>query len=296
MGGGDTTSTVTQSNLPAYARPYFESMMNRTLAESERPYEPYTAQRLTGMSDATTTGLGMGAGFAASEAENMPYANFYANSAGATGTQIAQNSAFNPAIRDYYMSPYMDAVTDRAKTDAAQNWLREKQYRDAEAVKAGAFGGTRAAVKEQISAGDLQNRLSNIDVQGRQAAFENAQQQYERDRGASLQGAQLANQSATTLGDLQASHDQMMMDRIKTQLGIGQTVEDYRQQQLDMAYNDFVNQRDVERQNLQFLSSVLRGVPISANQNVTQSQSTNPLAGILAALGGTVAQQQLNNS
>ncbi len=58
-GGGNTTSTVYQSSLPQYARPYYESMMDRTLSESERPYQPYEGQRLAGMSDSTQQGLDM---------------------------------------------------------------------------------------------------------------------------------------------------------------------------------------------------------------------------------------------
>lgn len=295
MGGGSTTSTVTQSNLPAYARPYFESMMNRTLGESERPYQTYDAQRLAGVSDATMTGMGMGTGFASSGTPFMPAANAYAANSGMTGTNI-QNTTFNDAIRSYYSSPYQQAVTDRAKTDAAMNWMREKQYRDANAVKTGAFGGSRAAVAEAISQSELQNRLTNLDVQGAQSAFENAQQQFERDRSAMLQGGQLANQSAGLLSDLQNSQDQQNLARIKMQLGIGSAQEDYRQQQLDMAYNDFVNQRDSERQNLQFLSSILRGVPISANTDVATTQPTNPLAGILGALGTADAIKKLQGT
>ena len=91
------------------------------------------------------------------------------------------------------------------------------------------------------------------------------------------------------LADLQNQQDNMMLERIKAQLGIGQTNEDYLQQQLDMAYNDFVNQRDADRMNLQFLSSLLQGVPISPNQEVTTSESTNPLAGGIGTLMGMQA-------
>jgi len=66
---------------------------------------------------------------------------------------------------------------------------------------------------------------------------------------------------------------------------IGDEQQQYSQSQLDIAYNDFVNQRDAERQNLQFLSSILRGVPISANQDVKQFESGNPLAGAAGLAG-----------
>jgi len=47
-GGGpqQVTSTVTQSNLPAYVQPYFEQVLQRGLFESARPYQEYTGQRL----------------------------------------------------------------------------------------------------------------------------------------------------------------------------------------------------------------------------------------------------------
>lgn len=47
-GGGaqQVTSTVTQSNLPAYVQPYFEQVLQRGLFESARPYQTYGGQRL----------------------------------------------------------------------------------------------------------------------------------------------------------------------------------------------------------------------------------------------------------
>ena len=51
-GGTPTQQTVTQTNLPEYARPYFENLLERTQAESYRPYTPYGGQRLTGFTPA----------------------------------------------------------------------------------------------------------------------------------------------------------------------------------------------------------------------------------------------------
>lgn len=361
-GGGEQTSTVYQSNLPEYAKPYYQSMMNRALGESERPYQAYKGQRLAGMSSQTQQGLDMTRNYAQSGLGSMQTAQGLAGLGGQAATNFINQGApnitnsyggpaqgnytagqfgtgnFDAAARDQYMSPYMQAVTDRAKEDAVLNAMQEQQYRSSQAAAAGSFGGSRAAVQQQMATGDLMRNLSNIDVQGRQAAFENAQQQFERDRQATMQAqgmgeqsrqfgygatedayraaAQLGltaqeaqerfrqsgfelghgalNQSAQNLANLQGMSDEMMQARMKAMLGIGSTVEGYKQQQLDMAYNDFINQRDVERQNLQFLSSILRGVPISANQNVTQTTPTNPLAGLLGSFAGLNALYNLN--
>lgn len=53
-GGGGAPQQVTQttSNLPEYARPYFENLLERAQAESYRQYTPYKGERLTGFTPA----------------------------------------------------------------------------------------------------------------------------------------------------------------------------------------------------------------------------------------------------
>ena len=43
-----TSQTVTQSNIPEYARPYFEDILKRGQAESYRDYTPYGGERIAG--------------------------------------------------------------------------------------------------------------------------------------------------------------------------------------------------------------------------------------------------------
>jgi hypothetical protein len=88
----------------------------------------------------------------------------------------------------------MSAVTEAAQREATENAQQEQAMIAANQGTTGAFGGSRGAVQAQIAANAAQNRISDIGVQGRQAAFENAQQQFERDQGRGLQ-AQLANQA-----------------------------------------------------------------------------------------------------
>jgi len=58
-GGGvqQTESTVTQSNLPEYARPFYEEMLGRTVYESTRPYEAFPGQRLAEFNPFETTAM-----------------------------------------------------------------------------------------------------------------------------------------------------------------------------------------------------------------------------------------------
>ena len=59
--------------------------------------------------------------------------------------------------------------------------------RDAAAVNAGAFGGSRQGVVQGMAEQDLMDNLGRIQAGGSQAAFENAQSQFGADRAAGLE-------------------------------------------------------------------------------------------------------------
>lgn len=319
-GGGSQNSTVTQTNLPKYAQPYYESMMDRGLKESQRDYTPYTGQRIAAMSGATQQGMNQMGGYANSGTPMLNQATGIAGdvaqqSLDAAGRPItAQNIStgmFNNSAVQQYMSPYMENVVNNAQANAARNYQIEQSARNLNAARTGSFGGSRAAVQSQMSADALQRNMSDIYTQGMQSAFENAQSQFNADQGRALTASQanqsanldaqkatqqygianrtLAAQAGTNLADFQKQADTASLDRAKASLGIGQLQEDYTQKKLDQSYQDFVNQRDSEKQNLQFLSSLLQGVPVSANSDVVTSGSQNNLAGLLGSAGGLQA-------
>ena len=49
-GGGAGDTTVYQQSLPDYAKPYFESLMQRGQTESRYGYDPYGGRRIAGFS------------------------------------------------------------------------------------------------------------------------------------------------------------------------------------------------------------------------------------------------------
>lgn len=345
-GGGPTQSTVTQSNLPEYAKPYYKNLMNRAQRESTTDYQRYKGDRIADMDASTNTALNQATAFGnsqvggansigdinnvASKAGNLSYdpSNYMSQQMGfgVNGLDRVGTSDFDQSAAQKYMSPYMDAVVNRAQSNAQETFNQQQAQRNLGAAKAGSFGGSRAAVQNSIANNQLNNQMTDIFVNGQQSAFENAQSQFNTDRardlqaqtqnqntaltygqsnqGAALDAAKLNEQSrqfGSNLGlqglDLQrqaamdrmnvyGQQDDMTQARIQAMLGAGQTREEYGQKELDQKYANFVNQRDSERQNLQFLSSILQGVPISANREVMSSTSQNNLAGMLGSLGG----------
>jgi hypothetical protein len=90
-----------------------------------------------------------------------------------------------------YMSPYMQNVVDEQSRRAVQQFQEQRGGRAAQAVGAGAFGGSRQAVQESLAERDLLDRLSGIQATGSQQAFEQAAQMFGQDRS-----AEFARQSA----------------------------------------------------------------------------------------------------
>ena len=129
----------------------------------------------------------------------------------------------------------------------------------------------------------LTRQLGEIQASGQQKAFENAQQQFERDRAAresaerlglsageslSAQSAQLAQLGdLARKGDVQSSRD-VRKDRERS---TGK-----RTSRLRFSIRRFCRQRDYPRESLTFLSSILRGVLFQPSETV-KFQNYNPI-------------------
>ena len=294
MGKGKSSvpsdQTVVQSNLPKYARPYFERLLDRTEAESLREYEPFEGQRLADEVQDTADARDRARQVAGSGIEGLPTAQA-ATTAGigralqGMGFEAGQ---FDSGAAAQYMSPYMQQVVDVQKERAILDAQRQGAGRAADAVQAGAFGGSRSAVQESLAGEALSRQLAEIQASGQQQAFEQAQQQFERDRAAradaeriGLGAGEMAGSQARALAELggMARAGDIESAQLLEQVGKGLTARD--QAGLDLAYQDFVRQRDFPKEQIQFLSSVLRGVPIQPSTETTTMQAYNPVQQLL---------------
>jgi len=101
-------------------------------------------------------------------------------------TNFGQARQFTGAEVDRYMSPYMESVVNRQKDAAIRDFNRTGAARNAQAVNAGAFGGSRQAVNDYLAQEGLQQQLGDIDASGRQQAFDQAARQFGADRTAQM--------------------------------------------------------------------------------------------------------------
>jgi hypothetical protein len=108
---------------------------------------------------------------------------------------VKTGSFTNPGAADKYMSPYMQSVVDIQQREAQRQADIAAQTRGAEAVQAGAFGGSRQAIMEAEAARNLAQQKGDIQAKGLQEAYGQAQSQFNQEQQNRLT-AQQANQSA----------------------------------------------------------------------------------------------------
>ena len=94
--------------------------------------------------------------------------------------------AFGLEQAQKYMSPFAEAVTEPQKREAVTSARRSQVAQDLGSVRQGTYGGSRQLLASMERERNLGQQLGDIDVKGRQAAYENAQSQFERDRAAGM--------------------------------------------------------------------------------------------------------------
>lgn len=270
-----TTQTVNQTNLPEYARPYFENLLNRTQAESYRQYTPYKAERLAGPTPAQLAAqqetLGMQTSGAFDQATNL----------GMGAAEQGMNAAFaDPTL---YMSPYVQGAIDPQLRELQRQSMIQQRDLNLGSARQGTYGGARQAFLQSELGRNTQRTMSDVLGKGYQTAYEQALAR-QRDLGK-------LGLDSLTAGVGSAKEKQAVdLERLTAQSAVGAQQQAQEQQRLDMAYQDFLRQRDYPLEQLGFYSNVLRGLPVQL-ASTTQSyaaptNSTAELAGLgLAGLG-----------
>lgn len=216
-----------------------------------------------------------------------------------------------------YMNPFQQGVTDTELRTAAEEFQRQQNRSDAESVSSGSRGGYREALNQMMGRQLQGQTLADIQGRGSLAAYQNAQQQYERDRGAAIQAAEMGDSSAYRAAQLGLEaggmNQRVGLDRAKAYRDIGMSTSDLANQQqnremariegvrmagerqrqleqarMDLGYEEFMREYNEPKDRMNFIASMLQGIPsqsISYNQNPGQSTFSNIVGAGLGAAG-----------
>lgn len=293
--GGDTTTTSTTSQLPAFVEPYYKDLLARAQTSSNAGYVPYANQRLANFSTDTNSSFdiirqqaagGLPAGVAEAGSTASGIANYLPGQIGTTGL---------PDVNiNQYMNPYVQNVLDVQKARANQNFAEQQAGRNDAAIKAGAFGGNRRFVQDAIAQRENNAQLQQIEAEGLSSAYDRATAMYTSDAQRRLQ-ADMANEDARRMGaslgldaakaqmDFAQQGQNMRLQQAEALSNVGAKTQQRQQAGLDMAYQDFINQRDWDKNQLMTYSQILQGLPVTPNTTTT---TTQPAPSFLSQIAG----------
>lgn len=253
--------TSTQSTLSAWAGPYVTDMLGKAQAISETPYQTYQGPMTAGQSGLQSKvfqGLGslafpgnIGQSFTSTGAPDIAGAMAGTSAGTPTGPAAA------------YMNPYLQSVLEPQLAELRRQSQMTQMGNAAKMVGAGAFGGSRQALLDAETQRNLMQEMNKTVGQGYANAYDKAMQQFNTEQG-----------QAKTLADMMA--------------GAGATQRGIEQEGITADYNEFLAQRDYPTKQVQFLQSMLQGLPISTYSTSPASQTgIGQLASTVGTLGTT---------
>ena len=195
----DTTNVQTME-LPEWARGYAKETLAKTSALTDinkNPYQQYGGERIAGFQPMQQQAFETAANMQPSAQVGLGSNIAGMAGLGALGTNYQggqfQGGQFDTQAAQQYMSPYTQNVVDYQKAQALRDFQIAQPMRQAQAVKQGAFGGSRSAIMDAEAQRALNSQLQGIEATGQQAAFQNAQQQFNTDMARRLQANKWVN-------------------------------------------------------------------------------------------------------
>jgi hypothetical protein len=324
-GGQPQQNTTVNTNIPEYAKPYVETMLGAAQKQSYKfddagnvvgfqQYVPYGAT-VDAQGNITNTAQDQAraavAGFSPMQEQafrqtaglqvpgQFGVGSQFIGAGGFGAGNVAQQAAgagnqyfgmaTNPFAQQAFMSPYMQNAVDVQKQEATRDFLKQMPGMQAQAVRQGAFGGSRAAIEQAEARRNLMNQLGSIQAQGTQRAFEQGQQAQQFGANLGLQGFGTALQGTGQLVSAGNALGQMGERQLQAQQGIiglqsqaGAQQQALEQQRVNQAIQNYALQQQNPMLQLSTMSSLLRGLPLQ--QATTQQYQAAPSA--LSQVGG----------
>ncbi len=295
-----------ESSLSNWAGPYVTNMLGQGQALAGQPYAAYEGPLTAGTSPlqqqafsgiaglslpSEMTQAGQAAGQATQAASGMSY-----------GPNTFQGGIFGTPQAQQYMNPYLQAALEPQLQEARRQAEISRMGEAGRLTQAGAYGGSRQAIMESEGDRNLQSRLSDITGTGYSNAYQQAMQQFNADQARRMEADRMGEQSSQfgaqygldALGrqlqgaglqaDIGRSIGDMDLRRLGTMADMGGIQRGIEGEGVAADYAQFQQERDYPMQQVQFMQSLLQGLPLEAQSNFYAEPST--LAQILGGAQG----------
>lgn len=292
-----TTYGSTTSDIPQWMSDYNQGLIARSNQIAAEPYQAYGGPRVAGFTPDTQNAFNLTRQSAnayqgpLSQALGLTQDAVGEGSGGLASAQpYMQQAAQNfPGNVQQYMDPYVQNVIDRSKLEANRNYNENILPGLTNKFTAnGQYGSSAMQREANRAARDLTEGLDSQANAQLSQAYTNAGQMFGQDQTRQLGLAQVAGtlgnaqqtnqlQGAAQLGALGQAQQQLGLTGASALDTIGQQQRGLNQQNLDTAYQDFQKQTQYPRETVDWLSSVIRGMPAPQSSTTT---STGPASSV----------------
>lgn len=277
--GGETSTVSSQQTLDPFIRDALTRNVMAAQQVASLPYQPYSGPRIAAFRPVEQQAF---------DITQQAVANRVGSQQLGAATQAAQQAAaFGPEQFQQnvagFMSPFQQNVIDATMARLESARARREAETRAQLAASRAFGNTRRGVYEANLASSESRNMAEILANLQQQGFNQAAQ-----LAAGLPGQQLqASQQLASLAPQALAQEQAFAGMLG---GVGQQQRQMAQQNLDLAYRDFLEQRGFPIEQLRILQSGLTGLPAVVNQQTTTRQPGDGFLGgasdVIGILGG----------
>ncbi len=256
MSGGSTQTSTSTTSTPEWMQKYQNGLVDTAWNQAQQPYTPYGGDYAAGMNGYQQQGIDALANRAASGSATMGAAN--------NTLQGVMNNPGSSAVANPYANinnPYLDQSIANAQGDLVKSWNNVQLPAWQKAMAGGgSFGNTGVEQATQSAQDDLQKNLGRVATDARMGAYNTA---------AGLQDSQ-ASRVMQALGMAPTMANQDYTD-INNLISAGTQLQGQNQAQIDAAKQQYLDQQNYPRNNLQWMGNML-GLGGNGNSSTTQTQ------------------------
>ena len=239
-----------ESSLSTWAGPYVTDMLGRGAALADQPYYAYEGPLTAGASDLQSQAFQGLAGLTVPE-DMGAYTPGSFTEEGVAGT---------------YMNPYLQQVLDPQLEELRRQAEISRVQQAGKLTRAGAFGGSRQQLAESELTRNLLSQMAGVTGKTYADAFNRAQEQFNVEQKMGQQAQDLANQYG--------------LRALSAQMGAGDIQRGIEQEGITADRLQFEEERDFPYKQVQYMQSLLQGLPLEAQSySYTQPSTYSNIAG-----------------
>lgn len=267
--GGKTQTATQQVQIPPEVMARYRAVNTRAETVAGQPFQPYSSDPNAFVAPLTPTqvagmqNINQAAGMA------QPYFNT------AAGLTLGGAQGVGPLTQQqigYYQNPYTQAVVGSTLAGLQQQQGQQLAQQQANAIRAGAFGGDRAGIERAQLMGQQNLAMAQAIAPLYQQGYQQAVQTAAGQQGVLAQDLQRQLAAGQQLGGLGAAGQQAALAGAQAQLGAGTAEQQTQQAGLQALYNQFLQERGYPFQVAQFLANIAMGTGALSGSTTTTTQ------------------------